>query len=83
MLSVADDGIGMTAEQQERVFETFEQAEVTTGTKYGGTGLGLAIVRDFCTLLGGEITLRSAADEGSCFTVRLPLTGPVSNPEAA
>lgn len=83
MLSVADDGIGMTAEQQERVFETFEQAEVTTGTKYGGTGLGLAIVRDFCTMLGGEITLRSAADEGSCFTVRLPLTGPVSNPEAA
>lgn len=83
LMSVTDDGIGMTAEQQGRVFETFEQAEVTTGTQYGGTGLGLAIVRDFCVMLGGEITLKSAPGEGSCFTVRLPLTAPASAPEAA
>ncbi|MGB1438443.1 MAG: ATP-binding protein [Luminiphilus sp.] len=83
LLAVADEGIGMTPEQQGRVFETFEQAESSTGVKYGGTGLGLAIVRDFCTMLGGDISLSSAPGQGSRFTVRLPLTGPVSNPEAA
>jgi signal transduction histidine kinase len=82
-LTVTDDGIGMTAEQQGRVFDTFVQAEATTGTKYGGTGLGLSIVKDFCAMLGGEISLASAPDAGSCFTVTLPTIGPASNPEAA
>ena len=82
-LTVTDDGIGMTAEQQGRVFDTFVQAEATTGTKYGGTGLGLSIVKDFCAMLGGEISLTSTPDAGSCFTVTLPTIGPASNPEAA
>jgi len=83
MVEVSDTGIGMTPEQQTRVFDTFVQAEETTGTEYGGTGLGLSIVKDFCAMLGGEIGLHSEPGEGSCFTVRLPLTAPGSNPAAA
>lgn len=83
VFAVTDDGIGMTPEQQGRVFDAFIQAEATTGTKYGGTGLGLSIVKDFCTMLGGEISLASTPDTGSCFTVTLPITGPGLNPEAA
>jgi len=71
-ISVADTGIGMTDEQQSRVFDAFIQAESTTSTEYGGTGLGLAIVKQFCEMLGGHITLDSAPGEGSTFTVALP-----------
>lgn len=70
---VADTGIGMTQEQQARVFEAFVQAEATTGTEYGGTGLGLAIVREFCQMLGGDVELESSTGKGSRFTVRLPV----------
>jgi signal transduction histidine kinase len=72
IIAVADTGIGMTEEQQSRVFEAFIQAESTTSTEYGGTGLGLAIVKQFCEMLGGRISLRSAPGEGSSFTVALP-----------
>ncbi len=72
MISVADTGIGMTEEQQHRVFDAFIQAESTTSTEYGGTGLGLAIVKQFCEMLGGDIQLASAPGEGSTFTVALP-----------
>ena len=82
-VDVTDTGIGMTPEQQGRVFDTFVQAEATTGTEYGGTGLGLSIVQDFCEMLGGDISLHSAPGEGSRFTVRLPLTAPGSAPSAA
>jgi len=71
-LVVADTGIGMTPEQQDKVFEAFVQADAQTGTQYGGTGLGLAIVKDFCEMLGGNIQVESAPDAGSRFTVRLP-----------
>ena len=70
---VADTGIGMSADQQNRVFEAFVQAEASTSVEYGGTGLGLAIVSEFCEMLGGQITVDSAVNEGSRFTVRLPL----------
>lgn len=72
IIAVADTGIGMTEEQQSRVFEAFIQAESTTSTEYGGTGLGLAIVKQFCEMLGGSVSLRSAPGEGSSFTVALP-----------
>lgn len=72
-VTVADTGIGMTPEQQGRVFEAFTQAEANTGLKYGGTGLGLAIVREFCTMLGGSIEVESTPNEGSVFCVRIPV----------
>jgi len=74
---VRDTGIGMTAEQVGRLFETFSQAEASTAAKYGGTGLGLAISRRFCQLMGGDVEVASAVGTGSTFTVRLPADGPV------
>jgi len=73
---VADTGIGMTAEQLERLFEAFSQADITTASKYGGTGLGLAISRRFCQMMGGDIEVASEPGKGSAFTVRLPVSVP-------
>jgi len=70
--AVSDTGIGMTDEQLSRLFEAFSQAEASTRSKYGGTGLGLAISRQFCRLMGGDLTVTSAYGQGSTFTVRLP-----------
>ncbi len=72
-LSVADSGIGMTNEQQTKVFQAFVQADNKTSVNYGGTGLGLAIVSHFCEMLGGEIELTSTPGEGSRFDVSLPI----------
>ena len=71
-LAVADTGIGMTPEQQAKLFEEFSQAEASTAKKYGGTGLGLAITRKLARMMGGDVTVASAPGKGSVFTVRLP-----------
>jgi signal transduction histidine kinase len=71
-LSVADTGIGMTAEQMGKLFQEFSQASSKTVSKYGGTGLGLVISRRFCQMMGGDITVASELGKGSVFTVRLP-----------
>ena len=71
-LSVADTGIGMTAEQQAKLFEEFTQADATTAQRFGGTGLGLAIARKLARMMGGEVTVASEPGAGSVFTVRLP-----------
>ena len=71
-LAVADTGIGMTAEQQARLFEEFTQADASTAQRFGGTGLGLAITRKLARLMGGDVTVASEPGKGSVFTVRLP-----------
>jgi len=69
---ICDDGIGMTAEQQAKLFQSFTQAEALTTKRYGGTGLGLTISKHFSEMLGGTITVASEFGKGSCFTMRLP-----------
>ena len=70
--AVADTGIGMTAEQQAKLFEDFTQADSSTARRYGGTGLGLAITRKLTRMMGGDVTVASELGKGSVFTVRLP-----------
>jgi signal transduction histidine kinase len=70
--AVSDTGIGMTAEQQAKLFEEFSQADRTTAQHFGGTGLGLAITRKLARMMGGDVTVTSEPGKGSVFTVRLP-----------
>ncbi len=69
---VSDAGIGMTEEQLAKLFQRFQQADVSTTRKFGGTGLGLAITKTFSTMLGGDVEVASTPGQGSTFTVRLP-----------
>jgi len=71
-LKVSDSGIGMTAEQLERVFDPFSQADASTTREYGGTGLGLSISRKFCEMMGGTLSAKSEKGSGSTFTMRIP-----------
>jgi adenylate cyclase len=72
VIAVADTGIGMTPEQQAKLFEEFTQADSSTARQYGGTGLGLAITRKLARMMGGDVTVASEPGKGSVFTVRLP-----------
>jgi signal transduction histidine kinase/CheY-like chemotaxis protein len=83
--AVSDTGIGMTPEQQAKLFEEFTQADSSTARKYGGTGLGLAITRKLARMMGGDVTLTSEQGKGSVFTARLPAAAdtPTTRPAGA
>src|SRR5215217_7765635 len=71
-LAVADTGIGMTTEQQAKLFQDFTQADSLTARRYGGTGLGLTLSRKLARMMEGDVTVMSEPGKGSVFTLRLP-----------
>jgi PAS domain S-box-containing protein len=72
LVAVADTGIGISTEDQARIFDDFSQADSSTTRAYGGAGLGLAICRRLAAMLGGQITLQSELGKGSTFTLAVP-----------
>lgn len=67
-----DTGIGISQQEQERIFERFYRIDKARARNSGGNGLGLAIVKDYSKILGGQVKIDSYPDLGSTFTVRLP-----------
>lgn len=77
-IQVIDTGIGIPEDEIDTLFQPFQQSTTGAEMKYGGTGLGLAISRRVCRLMGGDISVESIKDEGSTFTIWLPIESPNS-----
>ena len=71
-ITVTDHGIGISKEDQKRIFERFYRVDKARARHSGGTGLGLAIVKEYSEILGGEVKVESHPRLGSTFTIRLP-----------
>jgi signal transduction histidine kinase/DNA-binding response OmpR family regulator len=82
VFEIIDTGIGMSQSQIDRLFQPFIQADSSTTRKYGGTGLGLTITKRFSQMMGGDVTVKSAVNHGSTFTITLPLQVEQTLPEA-
>ena len=80
VFDVADTGIGMSAEQLGRVFESFSQADTSISQRFGGTGLGLTLTRQYCEMIGGQISVTSTLNQGTTFTMKVPVR--LSEPSA-
>lgn len=83
IFSIQDEGIGMSSEQVERIFEPFEQAETSTSRKYGGTGLGLSITKRIVEKMNGSITVNSVMNQGTHFFVTIPMKKSTEEAEQA
>jgi signal transduction histidine kinase len=81
IMQVIDSGVGIPPHAINYIFDEFRQVDGSSRRVYGGTGLGLAIVRNLCRIMGGTIAVESKLDEGSTFTVRIPLK-PVADEKA-
>ncbi len=82
ILEVIDTGIGIPEKKQDRIFEAFEQADISSTRKFGGSGLGLSICRSLVDLMQGSIDLESEEGKGSTFRIHLPLI-PSALPESS
>jgi signal transduction histidine kinase len=73
IFEITDTGIGMTDLQMQKLFQPFYQADSSISRRFGGTGLGLSLTKRYCEMMGGTLSVRSVPEQGSTFTMQLPM----------